>query len=216
MAAMRRLVLLLAFALASCSPPPKSGPTPVPVPPEVQVLPGRGVQVDGHGTSQTDTITPQYDGGLNVGIDMVSITHDGQSTFVVSTIDESGRAETVTTAVGAYQGQRPVVVAGPLAFSVTADGNWTLKVQPIPSGATPNFRGTGDAVSGYFDPPAPATWSIQHDGRSQFYAYAHCAGGSTLVAQGEGAVQNSGQVQFPRGPCFWEVRGDGSWSLAPQ
>jgi hypothetical protein len=213
---MRALLSLLIVALAACSPPSRGGPTPVPEPPEVHVLPGRGVEVDGHGSSQTDPITPQYDAGLNVGVDVVSITHDGQSTFVVSTINESGQAETLTSAVGAYQGQRPVVVPGPLAFKVTADGNWSLKVQPIASGATPNFRGTGDAVSGYFDPPAPATWAIQHDGRSQFYVYAHCLGGSNLVVQAEGAVQQSAQVQFAKGPCFWEVRADGTWSLAPQ
>jgi hypothetical protein len=171
--------------------------------------------VDGHGTSQTDSITPQYDGGLNVGIEEVSVSHDGHSTFIVAAVHENQSEETLVTAIGAYTGQRPLVVEGPIAFKVTADGNWTLKLQPIPQGAAPNFKGSGDAVSGYFSPPSGGTWQIQHDGQSRFYVYAHCLGGSTLVEDATGAVQQSKQIAFQRGPCFWEVRADGNWSLQP-
>jgi hypothetical protein len=212
-----RPVLLLALALATaCSPGPKPGPTPVPEPPEISVLPGRGVAITGHGSGHTDPITPQYDGGLTVGIEMVSLTHDGHSSFVVGAVHENQTEETLTSAIGAYSGQRPLVVEGPIAFQVTADGNWTLKIQPIPSGATPNFKGTGDAVSGYFTPPSAGTWQLQHDGQSQFYVYAHCLGGSALVEDSSASVQESKQLEFPRGPCFWEVRADGNWSLQPQ
>jgi hypothetical protein len=207
-------VALLLLALAACAPAPKSGPTPVPEPPQVQAL-ARGVEVSGHGTSRTDPITPQYDSGLNVGIDVVSFSHDGRSTFVVSVIQENGGTETLTSAIGVYQGQRPLVVSGPVAFQVTADGNWSLKIQPIPQGATPNFQGTGDAVSGYFNPPPAGQWQLSHDGQSTFYVYAHCLGGSLLVANSQGAVHNTTQVEFPRGPCFWEVRADGTWSVQP-
>ena len=207
---------LVALLLVGCAMPQKpAGPTPVPEPPEVQLLPGRGVVISGHGTSQTDPITPQYDGGLNVGIDVVSLSHDGHSTFVVSAINENQQAEPLASAVGAYRGQRPLVVAGPVAFQVTADGNWRLTIQPIAQGGTPNFKGSGDAVSGYFTPPASGSWQISDEAQSQFYVYAHCLGGSVLVAQADGPTQSTNQVDFPRGPCFWEVRADGDWSLAP-
>src|SRR5262245_47578110 len=186
---MRRLAwaCLLAALLAACSTPVRPGPTPVPEPPEVQLLPGRGVQVTGHGTSQTDPITPQYDSGLNVGIMVVSISHDGHASFIVST-DQDGQAETLLSVIGAYSGQRPLVVEGPVAFRVNADGNWSLKLQPVPQGGTPNFSGSGDGVSGYFSPPAPGVWTVTHDGQSGFYAYAHCLGGSVLVEDTSGAV----------------------------
>jgi hypothetical protein len=206
---------VVALLLVACSAPKPAGPTAVPEPPEVQLLAGRGVAISGHGSAQTDPVTPQYDGGLNVGIDVVTLSHDGHSTFVVSVIDENQQTEPLTQAVGAYQGQRPLVVSGPVAFQVTADGNWHLTIQPIPQGATPNFKGSGDAVSGYFTPPASGPWQVSHDGQSKFYVYAHCLGGSVLIAQADGATQNRASVEFPRGPCFWEVRGDGNWQLAP-
>jgi hypothetical protein len=213
----RRLFLPTAIILlAGCARSgPAPGPTPVPEPPEVQVLPGRGIRVTGHGTTQTDALTPQYDGGLSVGIDVVSLTHDGHSTFIVSAV-QNDQSETLTSAIGPYTGQRPLVVEGPVSFRVTADGNWTLKVQPMSSGGTPTFSGTGDAVSAYFNAPAPATWSISHDGQTRFFVYAHCMGGSIVVEDKTGAIQDSAQVQFPRGPCFWEVRADGAWSMKPQ
>jgi hypothetical protein len=211
---MRLLCVGLLLLLTACAPAAKVGPTPVPEPPEVRAL-ARGVAVSGHGSSQTDPITPQYDSGLNVGIDVVSLSHDGHSTFVVSVIYDNGGTETLTSAIGPYQGQRPLVVSGPVAFQVTADGNWSLQVQPIPQGGTPNFRGSGDAVSGYFTPPPAGQWQLMHDGQSTFYVYAHCLGGSLLVANSQGAVQSPTQVEFPRGPCFWEVRADGNWTLQP-
>jgi hypothetical protein len=208
---MRTPLALLMLLLAGCQLAPRAaGPTPVPEPPEVTLLAGRGLEVTGHGTSQTDPIVPPY-----IGIDVVTLTHDGHSTFVVSAVHENQTEETLTTAVGTYQGQRPLVVEGATAFRVTADGNWKLELQPVPNGATANFQGAGDAVSGYFMPPAPATWSVTHDGRSGFYVYAHCLGGSTLVAQADGALQTATPITFQRGPCFWEVKADGSWSLQP-
>jgi len=212
---LRRVAPLLVLAVVACAQNPRPGPTPVPEPPEVSLLPGRGVAISGHATSHTDPITPQYDSGLNVGIEVVSLSHDGHSTFVVSAIHENQSEETLTSAIGSYTGQRPLVVEGPIQFKVTADGNWTLKIQPIPNGATPNFKGSGDAVSGYFTPPSPGMWQITNSGQSQFYVYAHCVGGSVLVENSEGDVQDTPRVEFPRGPCFWEVRGDGTWSLQP-
>ena len=206
-------------ALAACARPAAqpAGPTPVPEPPQVRPLAGRGIQVDGHGTTQTDDITPDYAGGLNIGVDLVTLHHDGQSSFIVTAVDtQDAQSETLTSAIGPYSGQRPLVVEGPVSFHVTADGNWSLTVQPIASGATPNFSGNGDAVSAYFDPPPPGTWAVSHAGESSFFVQAHCLGGSITVEDQSGVVQDTPQVAFPRGPCFWEVRADGDFSLAPQ
>jgi hypothetical protein len=217
MAARLLVVCLLGAVVACARPGPPPGPTPVPEPPQVVQLPGRGIQVDGHGTTQTDDISPDYAGGLNVGIEVVTLSHDGHSSFIVTAVDDvDAQSETLTSAIGPYTGQRPLVVEGPVSFHVTADGNWSLKVQPLSTGATPNFSGTGDAVSAYFDPPAPGTWSVSHDGQLSFYVEAHCQGGSVTVVDQTGAVQTATPITFPRGPCFWEVRADGAFTLAPQ
>jgi hypothetical protein len=142
------------------------------------------------------------------------ITHAGQSTFIVTAL-QGGQAEVLTSAIGPYKGQRPLVVTNAVTFDVTADGEWSLKVQPMNRGGTAAFSGAGDLVSAYFTPPLATNWSIVHDGQSVFVAYAHCVGGSILVADSSGAVQDQQRITFSRGPCFWEVRGDGAWSLKP-
>jgi hypothetical protein len=207
-------VLLLALMACSASEPPP-GPTPVPIPPEIRSLPGRGIAIEGRGTTETDQITPEYNSGLQLGIDVVTLTHDGRSTFIVTAL-QGNQSEVITQAIGAYRGQRPLVVQGPVTFQVRADGAWSLRVQPMSSGGSPAFNGTGDGVSPYFAPPGPATWNVSHDGQTSFFVYAHCLGGSVVVVDSSGTVQDSPHVEFPRGPCFWEVRADGTWSLKPQ
>jgi hypothetical protein len=213
-------MLVLLLAVSACSSvgggsTPAVGPTPVAEPPAIFELPGRGVAVEGHGTTTSDEITPQYGGGMTLGIDVVTLTHDGRSSFIVTAV-QGDQSEVVASAIGSYRGQRPLVVQGPVSFQVTADGAWTLKVQPIPNGAKPAFSGAGDAVSAYFTPPGPTTWDVAHDGQTSFFVYAHCVGGSIVVEDKSGAVQDTAQIEFPRGPCFWEVRADGAWSLTPQ
>jgi hypothetical protein len=208
------LVLCACSALPGGAGQP-SGPTPVPEPPSIRDLPGRGVAVEGRGTTQSDDITPDYSGGLSIGIDLVTLTHDGHSSFIVTAV-QGDQSEVVTSAIGIYRGQRPLVVEGPVSFQVTADGAWSIKVQPIATGAKPAFSGTGDAVSAYFTPPGPATWDIAHDGQTNFFVYAHCVGGSIVVEDKVGAFKDSAQIEFPRGPCFWEVRADGAWTMTPR
>jgi hypothetical protein len=149
-----------------------------------------------------------------VGIDLVTLSHDGRSSFIVTAV-EGQQSELLTSAIGAYSGQRPLVVTGPVSFQVTADGTWSLRVSPMARGGQPAFSGAGDSVSPYFTPPDPATWNVSHDGQTTFFVFAHCVGGSLVVEDRSGTFEDSPRIQFPRGPCFWEVRADGAFSLTP-
>jgi hypothetical protein len=182
--------------------------------PDIRPLPGRGIGIEGRGSAVTDDISPDYTGTLSVGIAVVTLTHSGHSSFIVTAL-QGGQAEVLTRALGPYRGQRPLVVMGDVAFDVTADGSWSLKVQPMASGGSAPFSGTGDLVSAYFSPPRSGLWSVSHDGPTEFVVYAHCVGGSVLVSDANGPVQEQQQLTFARGPCFWEVRADGTWSLKP-
>jgi len=212
----RLLVVVLAVVLGACAKPapPPTTPTPAPIAPTIRELPGRAIALDGRGSGESDPLVPQYGGGLPLGIDVLTLTHDGQSTFIVTAV-QGGQTENVTSAIGAYTGQRPLVVQGPVAFQVTADGAWSITIRGLSTGGSPTFSGAGDAVSSQFAPPAPGNWSLSHDGRSTFFVYAHCLGGSIVVEDSSGAVQDAPTVQFPRGPCFWEVRADGNWAIKP-
>lgn len=89
-----------------------------------------------------------------------------------------------------------------------------MRVQPIATGGTPAFSGRGDLVSAYFTPPPPGDWFLAHDG-TKFTAWVHCVGGSAEVVQHNQPFMEASRITFGRGPCFWEVRGDGLWSLTP-
>ncbi len=205
------LVLLMAGCSSVLAPPP---PTPTPAPPPlIKTLPGRGFTIEGHGSAETDEVTPGPGGMLAIGIAVVTLSHNGRSTFMVTALQD-GTADLLTSDIGTYNGQRPLVVTGSVAFDVVADGDWMLKVQPMSSGGMPPFSGRGDQVSAYFTPPQSGDWFVAHDG-GDFTAYVHCVGGSVLVAQHSEWFTEARRIDFPRGPCFWEVRADGSWSLNP-
>jgi hypothetical protein len=207
------LVLLGCQSVAQRAQP---APTVPPAVPEIRALPGRGFEITGQGAGHADEVVPDRAGTLAVGIAVVTLTHNGQSSFIVTALQPS-QSDVLTTAIGPYKGQRPLVVMGPVAFDVTADGAWSVKVQPMSSGGSPSFSGSGDMVSAYFNPPGTAAtaWLLEHHGQSSFFVYAHCVGGSVLVADRGGEVQDATLISFPRGPCFWEVRADGAWSLKP-
>jgi hypothetical protein len=201
--------------LAACA-QPASAPTPVPVAPTIRQGVGGAITVEGHGSGKSDDVLPQFGpGGVPIGIDLLTISHNGNSTFVVNAL-QGGQFENVLQAIGAYKGQRPLVVTDSVAFDVTADGDWSITIGRLSTGGQPSFSGRGDAVSAYFTPPDPTVWNVSHDGRSTFRVYAHCAVRSILVEDVTGALQDAARIEFTRGPCFWEVRADGNWSLQPQ
>lgn len=213
---MRLVALATVVLLSACSqaavltPPPL---TPTVMVPTFKQLPGRGFTFEGHGSAETDEVVPDYAGTLGVGVSVVTLSHTGRSSFIVNALQDGG-SEVVASAIGAYQGQRPLVVTGALAFEVTADGDWTVKVQPMSSGGSPSFSGKGDLVSAFFTPPRAGDWSLSHDGTA-FQAAAHCVGGSVMMAEHVEPFTETTRLTFPSGPCFWEVHADGTWSLKP-
>jgi len=136
-----------------------------------------------------------------------TVTTAGYATFSVDRIAAGASPRSASVGV--------TINSGTVAFDVTADGEWSIKVEPLSSGGSPSFSGAGDLVSPLFTPPRVGNWAIAHDESAEFVVYAHCTGGSVLVEDVSGAVQEQQQVAFARGPCFWEVRADGAWSLKP-
>ena len=39
---------------------------------------------------------------------------------------------------------------------------------------------------------------------------------SVVIEDKTGAFADTPQIEFGRGPCFWEVRADGAWSMQPR
>ena len=124
--------------------------------------------------------------------------------------------ENLVNEIGHYNGQRPVVSTGPVTFDIKADGAWTIRAEALQTGGIPAFAGTGDAVGALFSPPQSGPWDVSHTGKSNFMVDLHCAGGDVNLENEIGKLQASTLARFPKGPCFWEIRADGAWSLQPR
>jgi len=176
---------------------------PIPTPPPTPV------SLQGTGQTATRPVTPP------ASVSVVTLTHNGRSNFIVHAF-HGGQDDSLTNAIGPYQGSRPLFGTDPVTFDIHADGAWTIRIDPVGLAGSPAFSGKGDAVSGLFDPPAPSAWEFMHNGRSNFIVHAICAGGQVSVQNEIGPVNGSGIIQFQKGPCLWGEQADGNWSLNPR
>jgi hypothetical protein len=195
---------------AAAAPARPSAPPPAPAS-TAPTGPPRGAPVTLSGRGQTATNPVN----LPWPVSVATFTHDGQRNFIVHSF-MNGDDTLQVNQIGRYQGQRPVLGTAPVTFDIRADGAWTIKIEPIGLGGSPPFSGSGDSVSALFTPPSTGAWEVSHSGSRNFIVRLQCASGTTLVQNVIGQVQGSTIVQFGRGPCFWEVRADGNWSLKPR
>lgn len=185
------------------TPAPTATATPLPEP----------VTLSGRGKVVTDPIVPP--GALN----RVIFTHTGRRNFIVHTFRDNGDEDYLANTIGSYEGQALLLGGSSLYFEVNADGAWTITIEPITnSGLASRFEGNGDAVVGGFDPPAerPIPYHFTHTGRRNFIVHLYCAGGGDSVVNEIGPVDGEAVVRFGRGPCVWEIKADGAWTLAPK
>lgn len=72
-------------------------------------------------------------------------------------------------------------------------------------------------MSPLFSPSAqgPRPYRFTHDGQANFIVWLHCAGGDDLGQNEIGPLDVTSVVRFAQGPCLWEVRADGNWSITP-
>src|SRR5712691_1542819 len=209
-------LLATACRAVNPAPPPASTSVPPPLLPETNLtyLAGRGVELTGHGDTLTGSITPQYTQGITVGISVVTLSHDGQSDFTVQAI-ASNQPTVLVAATGQYQGSRPLVVQDDIEFQIKADGNWTIRVEPLRNGGQPAFSGTGDSVSQSFPIPSAGQWTVSGVG-NRLNVELHCLSGDLVVVDTSAPYSATASISGLRGPCFWEVQSDGAWSLEPQ
>ncbi len=165
--------------------------------------------LEGFGQAATEQVTPP------ASISIATFIHTGSSNFAVTVFGGDSEGLLINE-IGPYQGSRPIFGGDPIIFDIDADGAWSVRIESIGTTDSVAFAGSGDAVSGLFEPPPDGPWEVSHDGESNFAVWLHCAGGTDLVQNEIGAVAGSTVVQFDEGPCMWEVEADGNWSLQPR
>ena len=159
------------------------------------------------------TTTPPF--ALPAPIAVAHFTHDGRGNFVVQSF-VGGQGDLLIDTIGPYDGFRPLFEGTPVQLDIEADGAWTVSVTALPCCASSGeFAGHGDSVSSQFNPPGRGVWEFSNTGRRNYAAFAHCVSGDQLVLSRVGSFQERTTVVFGRGPCYWEVISDGSWSIKP-
>lgn len=151
---------------------------------------------------------------------IVTVTHDGEGHFAVWALKPNGKQDDLlvntigeysgTTVFNAYSWNRTG------AFEITADGAWTVKVQPIaaaPLWKTATVRGRGDKVLKLRRPSRGLrTLRYRHSGDGVFIVHAYPVyGGPDLLVMKMGEV--SGRVRLPAGTRYVSVKSRDTWSL---
>lgn len=165
--------------------------------------------VSGSGTEvvQVDPVT---------GPAIVTVTHEGAGTFAVQ--PQQGGVPTgdvVVTATGPVAGRYLLATADTFsAFAVTADGAWTLSVEPtgaaLPFDATAGAEGSGPDVVAYDDVSAV---TVDYGGPGPIVVRAATVSGRADLVGEAGAF--TGDVELPPGPGFLTIEAPGDWALRP-
>lgn len=197
------------------TPQPSSTPKPsiTPAPPTETPTPIPPTIFEGSGPTVTDYFK------LPFSISRATFTHSGRRNFIVKAYNDAGEEDLLVNEIGTYQGSVLLYSEAPVFLEINGDGNWSARIEPIEGDpSTFAIQGEGDYMSGMFNPPRVGKnpYTFTHDGTSNFIVTVHCASGSDLVQNEIGAVKAQAVADMTKGPCFWEVKADGSWTIQPK
>jgi len=148
---------------------------------------------------------------------IVTATHDGSSNFSLSVLDATNAStgQLLVNTIGAYKGTTAygfTALGKGTTIQVTADGNWTIVINPVSAAPALVPSGTGDGVFLYSGQAGKL--AATHDGSSNFTVTEETNKSLHfgLLINEIGAY--SGTVPLSSGPSVIVVGADGNWTLA--
>ena len=170
------------------------------------------ITITGSGSQITDVID------VPVALSVFSFSHTGQRNFTVrqNAADlEEVRGGLLANETGDSTGASILHVEdGQVVFAVNADGDWNLTISPFQIVETAELSGSGNVVSGIFPAPSRDVYRFTHDGRRNFTVRIHpLTGRDRLIANEVGIADVTAIVDFGDDYAFWEIRGDGNWTI---
>ncbi|MFI6883327.1 hypothetical protein [Streptosporangium canum] len=151
---------------------------------------------------------------------IVKITHDGEGHFAVWALTPAGKEnDLLANKVGPHKGTAAFNTSTTnktAAFSIKADGAWTLEVLPLTKARAWSIttRGTGDDVIRLSSTSRGLhRLKIRHSGEGHFAVWTLDANGRIhrLIANKVGTY--SGNVLLPPGTRYATIKADGAWSI---
>jgi hypothetical protein len=162
------------------------------------------------GTGQTATKLLRLPSPMSRAI----FQHTGNSNFIVTLYTGNDKTLLINE-IGPYRGAVLVMASQNIMFDIDADGTWIATIEGIGLTESPAFSGKSDNVSDFFTPPQLSSWSITHNGTSNFIVKYHCIEGRKMVINEIGYFSGTTIITFKDGPCLWEVQADGTWNIRP-
>ncbi len=137
--------------------------------------------------------------------------YTGDSNFVVKVAGDLKINE-----IGTYNGAFMLAYGGTDAeeVEITADGSWSLTLEPLLYTDTSEASGKRSAVTDLFTAEGPGVYEITHEGDSNFVVYLHSESGDDLLINEIGDYSGKKKVNLLEGDlACWEVVADGKWSI---
>lgn len=155
--------------------------------------------------------------GVKAG--MVTATHDGAMNFVVNALnaDNETTGDLLVNTIGSYSG---TTVYGFDSFSeatslqITADGSWTITIEPLSTAPILAASGTGDAV--YLFDGSAGKLTATHTGSMNFIVQEETDETFSIGLLINDIGEYSGTVPLSAGPSIINVKADGAWTLAAE
>ncbi|MEN9937926.1 MAG: hypothetical protein RLZZ387_4505 [Chloroflexota bacterium] len=143
----------------------------------------------------------------------LALSHKGDANFIVWAYGPNNYRELLVNTIADYQGVR-WLPKGQYTMEIKADGEWRLAAAPLVDDNNDRvITGRGDYVSNRFTRPGRTVYTLQHEGDANFIVWLYCIQGSDLIANEIGPFGGEVVVEFPAGPCLWDVRSDGNWRV---
>ncbi|GIH50625.1 hypothetical protein SAMN05421833_12825 [Microbispora rosea] len=151
---------------------------------------------------------------------LIRFTHDGESNFIVHTVDPRGRAgEYLVNEIGPYTGTvlyNDYGTRGTSGLEIKADGFWTATFLPLSKArcwCSATIRGTGDQVLKLSPTRGLHTVRGAYNGESNFIVHAHTRIGSYSDLLFNEIGRYRGKALLPVGTRLVTVHADGAWTL---
>ncbi len=155
--------------------------------------------------------------GAEYGV--VTAVHKGSSNFSLSLLDDGNQStgDLLVNTIGNYKGMTAYGFASfgnpGVKIQVTADGTWSVKVEPVSSAPALTLPAKGDGDKVFLYDGGAADWNIVHKGKSNFSVIQYSSDIMPNLAVNE--IGNyKGQVPMSAGPSVVIVSADGAWSFS--
>ena len=194
-------------ATTTTTPPPQTTTTPV-----TTTAPPEPITFDQTGSGDSVIRDVFIDSYYNV----ITLSHDGDSNFIVRGHCDDGSSELLVNEIGPYNGTVLLGTVSPYMLEIKADGNWSVHVETIVGDHTStSFSGTGDFVTTVIMPKTKI-FKITHDGESNIIVRQHSDEGTELLVNEIGPYSGEvvSRISVDQASLF-EVIADGNWTITP-